>query len=128
MSAVKIIKPVTPTKVIWSSGACFCIFEVEYRIIIRACSLLSEHQPGIMPDLTQGFPMVEDGPFGTRHSSTDQALGCTSIDLRHHKKRCCPQKGDRSLQANSRRLYNYIHSRASQTLKSHVAANMYQDV
>ncbi|KAJ8977916.1 hypothetical protein NQ317_004912 [Molorchus minor] len=29
-----------------------------------------------------GFPMVEDGPFGTRHSSTDQALGCTSIEER----------------------------------------------
>ncbi|KAJ8954815.1 hypothetical protein NQ317_009292 [Molorchus minor] len=62
-------------------GACFCIFELSTGSSSELALCSPSISQGIMPDLTQvGFPMVEDGPFGTRHSSTDQALGCTSIE------------------------------------------------
>ncbi|KAJ8977917.1 hypothetical protein NQ317_004913 [Molorchus minor] len=50
----------TPTKVIWSRGMLLYI-RVEYRIIIRACSLFPSISQGIMPDLTQGtFEFMEE--------------------------------------------------------------------
>lgn len=41
-------------------------------------------------------------------------------NLRHHKNRCSHHKGDRKLQGNARKLQNYIHSRATDTLKNYI--------
>lgn len=55
-------------------------------------------------------------------------LGYFSKDnLRHHKKKCSPKKGDRSLQGNSIKLTKYIHTRASDMLRNQIAPNMYKD-
>ncbi|XP_074033916.1 uncharacterized protein isoform X1 [Leptinotarsa decemlineata] len=55
-------------------------------------------------------------------------LGYFSKDnLRQHKKKCSPKKGDRCLQGNSLRLTNYIHVRASEMLRNQIAPNMYKD-
>lgn len=48
-------------------------------------------------------------------------------NLRHHRKRCSPKKGDRALQGNSIKLTNYIHSRASNMLRNEVASHMFKD-
>lgn len=51
----------------------------------------------------------------------------TKDNLRHHKKRCSPKKGDRSLQGNSMKLTKYIHSRATDMLREQIAPNMHKD-
>lgn len=48
-------------------------------------------------------------------------------NLRHHKARCSPHKGDRQLQGNSRKLLNLIHGKASERLRNCVVAHMFQD-
>ncbi|KAG5872033.1 hypothetical protein JTB14_021927 [Gonioctena quinquepunctata] len=55
-------------------------------------------------------------------------LGYFSKDnLRHHKQKCSPKKGDRSLQGNSIKLTKYIHARASEMLRNQIAPNMHKD-
>lgn len=48
-------------------------------------------------------------------------------NLRHHKKRCSPNKGSRDLQGSSRKLTYHIHGNASETLKNLITPDMFHD-
>ncbi|KAJ8980872.1 hypothetical protein NQ317_001336 [Molorchus minor] len=83
-----------------------------------------------MRDLTQvGFPMVEDGPFGTRrvHLQT-KPLGCTSIE--EYIFSCPPIRTLKCFSINIIRLWNgqtcirafKIRRRAGRTWKRLIAA------
>ncbi|KAK9871724.1 hypothetical protein WA026_014176 [Henosepilachna vigintioctopunctata] len=49
-------------------------------------------------------------------------------NIRRHKINCSPNHGSRHLQGNCRKLTNYIHEKASSTLRNFIAPDMYNDI